>query len=91
MSDQEVFLVCEHAEAPMNVPGSSFRHRCSKCNRRVMVAPSGLQLLRERPGISVLCVTCFREFKDPKFVGMNEEQIAEAKQPSVPNLWKERN
>jgi hypothetical protein len=94
MSDEEeMYLVCEHAEAPMTVPGSSFRFHCSKCNRRVMVAPSGLSLLRERPEIAIICLTCSYALKHEgtKFEGLTAEQRAEIEQPSVPNPWKERN
>jgi hypothetical protein len=87
----ELFLVCALADAPLTVSGSSFKHHCSKCHRRVMVAPSGMQLLRERRELAILCLTCFRRLKNPQLGDLNAEQIAEAMQPSVPNSWKERN
>lgn len=90
MSD-EVFLVCEHADALMTTPGSSFKFHCSKCNRRVMIAPSGMNVLRDRPAVAILCLGCFYGLKDAQFEGLTAEQCAELREPSIPNLWRKRN
>ena len=91
MSDETVYLVCGRADAPMTVSGSSFKFHCSHCGRRVMIAPSGLQVLRERPGIFILCLVCFRGLDKVEVEQLTAKQRMELKQPSIPNLWKERN
>jgi hypothetical protein len=41
------------------LPGTSFTHECSQCAQKVIVAPSSLKLLAERPEIEIICSQCF--------------------------------
>jgi hypothetical protein len=93
MSEQ-VTLVCALADAPLVVRGSTFSHRCSKCARAVMVAPSGQRLLRNRPGTKVVCDKCMLATMaaDQKLAiaGSVEEVLDEARN-AEPNHRRQRN
>jgi hypothetical protein len=89
---EQAMLVCALADMPQVVPGSIFDHCCEICGRRVMTAPSGQRILKERPGIMIICGPCF----DPMSVdtvepaGTMKEVVQEA-QNARPNLRRGRN
>lgn len=53
-------LVCARATKEVTISGSSFNRTCGVCGERVMIAPSGQRLLRDRPGTPVVCEDCVR-------------------------------
>jgi hypothetical protein len=84
--------------------GSSFDHKCSKCAARVMIAPSGQRVLKQRaaeqlvkssPELSILCIACFlleRATNDDEILlAAGVDEIAAELNASVPNCWRERN
>jgi hypothetical protein len=89
----EAFLVCLPADASVSVPGARFDRRCSRCSRRVMMAPTSAPVLEEFPGIKILCVFCFSEHaaaNAEEYRAPTEEQLAELK-TAIPNPWRGRN
>lgn len=93
MQEQKT-LVCAPATDSLTIRGSSFAHSCHECGQRVMVAPSGQEILREDPTIQILCVPCMnRLFKPTDTVEPpdNPERIRQELRNIVPNLWRKRN
>jgi len=93
MSKEVQYLVCQPADSPLTVAGSSFDRTCCKCMRQVMVAPSGQKMLEAAPGIKVLCLVCFNKIPENQkdVQPMRPEQEAEFMAPPVRNAWKGRN
>ena len=83
-------LVCAPADAPYMIAGSTFGRFCSKCNARVMLSPSGAQMLTKRP-IPLICFICFRARFPRMAVRPWTEQQREELKTTVPNYWRERN
>lgn len=93
MTDE--FLVCALADAEYSVSGSSFDKHCTKCNKRVMVSPSGQNMLKSHPSLHIVCNTCARPVLDEPttavgLAGTPEEFIRDLKNQR-PNLWRGRN
>ncbi len=94
-NDDRVVLICQVADAPMTIAGSTFDRVCSMCSRRVMIAPSGQAQLRRDPRISIICNACIdgwtvEELEKHTVAPMTAEQIAELQKP-MPNFWRKRN
>ncbi|HEX4695003.1 hypothetical protein [Sphingomonas sp.] len=92
MSDQDC-LVCQLADAPLTVARSSFDRCCADCGRRVMIAPSGVDLLRRRPEVRVICVHCMVMMAEPGMqVGLpgDGDQIIGELRTVRPNEWRHR-
>jgi hypothetical protein len=91
--EDEATLICEPADAPWTVPGSTFNRVCTKCFRRVMVAPTSLDIMKEFHKVTILCVPCF--LKEPivegvEYRGPTQAQMMERRK-TMPNFWRERN
>lgn len=56
--DEPGYLLCADADAPLVVAGSVFDRVCSKCGRRVMIAPSGQACLKVSP-LAIICIHCY--------------------------------
>lgn len=86
-----MMLVCAPADARLALPGSVFKHRCSKCSARVMTAPDGQQRLRSDPTVAVVCFSCYQaDVRRDDVLPPTREQI-DALKTAMPNLWRERN
>lgn len=98
MKDEEAFIVCALADQALTVEGFSFDRSCSRCKRRVMIAPSGMKQLQAEPMIQVLCVECLIELfqkgsfrKNLEIEYVSEEQISEILHRTAPNTYRHRN
>jgi hypothetical protein len=79
-------LVCEPADSPLTIPGSSFNRACVKCNRRVMISPRGQQVLATMGDLfQVVCRSCARP---GGFIGALQTT---ASIDPVPNMRRYRN
>jgi hypothetical protein len=58
-------LVGRDADAFALTSPSSAACRCGKCGKRVIVAQSGLRLLRQRPTMEILCAQCYCASPNP--------------------------
>jgi hypothetical protein len=59
MSENNVdYLVCQLADHPLTVAGSTFDRECCECHRHVMIAPSGQARLAAEPHRLVICIVC---------------------------------
>ncbi len=86
-------LVCADAQAVLMVAGSIFDHFCARCNRRVMMAPSGQAFLKEHPDAVIRCFKCFLETgpRDSIQTAATPEQIEKEVGSAQPNTWRGRN
>ena len=81
------------ADAPTVVHGSVFNKTCSECGERVMVAPSGQELLKCHPKAKILCTACFRPTPGD-IVQSAAKTMAEIRaevRAAHPNPWRNRN
>ena len=87
MEDEVTILMCLPVGDPGRfvVPGSA-QHQCNDCGAEVWVAPSGQELIKERPTI-VVCMDCaqVRVNKEPGPLVITRKQVDEIK------AWKKRN
>jgi hypothetical protein len=94
--DEPIYLICAPATAPATIRGSTFNHQCSRCSRRVMLAPSGQAWMKKYPESRILCAYCYRD-RAPgdagsvKMLAASSTEIAAEWQEAVPNLWPKRN
>ena len=90
---KEGYLICNLATAPLMAQGSAFDRHCSRCGVRVMIAPSGQKILREKQ-LEIVCMPCILPDLEKRdeftLVRPTGEQVLEAKRP-VLNLWRKRN
>ena len=57
----EKVLVCMPADATWTVLDSSFDRHCSRCGVRVMIAPSGREMIANTPElVEVICFDCWQ-------------------------------
>lgn len=88
-------LVCALATAAMTAANSSFDRHCSRCGERVVIAPSGQRLLRER-SMKILCLSCAVRMAEELPEG-GEVTIQPAPgalddlADVAPNMWRKRN
>ena len=94
---KEIAVVCALADVEMTVPGAVFDRVCSKCARRVMIAPSGQRMLEAHPGAaisSIICMVCFVDLASAgkvwDIIEPTDEQMEELK-GAIPNVRRERN
>lgn len=52
-------LVCATADARFEIAGASFDQRCGRCDRSVMIAPSGREFMRNHSGTEIMCSVCY--------------------------------
>jgi hypothetical protein len=91
---EPILLICAPADSPLTVPGSTFDHSCSRCRRKLMMAPSGQAFLKEHPEAEMLCHPCYVKIQEPDdehHLAGPAEQIADELLASVPNPRLRRN
>lgn len=95
MPDSDGILVCALADAPRVVPGSVFHHTCQQCHTRLMMAPSGQQLLQQKPELRILCAPCALRVIDGAGIELDlaasKEQISHEVLSAMPNMRRWRN
>jgi hypothetical protein len=88
-------LVCAPATAPTTAAGSVFDRCCWRCQRRVMIAPTGQRLLRKHPDTKIQCLPCTEATwitGSPWILAAaNRDELRREKESEQPNFWKERN
>ena len=88
-------LLCSLADGPSAVAGSAFNHRCSRCQRRVMVSPSGQRRLTEFAGMEIVCTECCKSISEvPESIQLSAEGEEELKRELgqvISNPWRARN
>jgi len=96
MTDDRI-LVCMLAKQALFVTaGWKPEHKCGDCGEYVVVAPSGVAMLKQYPTTRILCLACLHmEYPTIEPVGVElagpVEQIVEEVRTAVPNTWRERN
>jgi hypothetical protein len=94
--DEPIYLICAPATAPATIRGSTFNHDCSRCSRRVMLAPSGQAWMKKYPESRILCAYCNRD-RPPgdagriKTLAASPAEIAAELKEAMTNLWRKRN
>lgn len=83
-------LVCAPASSPRVPRGSIFTHSCSKCKERVMVAPSGQQILRTHKDCVIVCGNCYVP-DGPALPAFSLEDFLDEVANATPNFWRKRN
>lgn len=91
MSDPPI-LVCAPADAPRVVRGTVFHHRCGRCGRRLMMAPSGQAVLKREPNVEIICCYCYERDETPHTCELAApfEEIERERRTSMPNFWRRR-
>jgi hypothetical protein len=96
-------LVCAPAsDAVLVCRGTVFTHSCSRCTRRVTMAPNGQAFMRRNPKAVIICFYCYRALPEANMEmtgwiqsdGTVSDDISAVKnelQNAVPNTWRERN
>ena len=94
--ENKVTLVVQRVKEGVKVIPGSKLFSCSRCNRAVWVAPTGLKKLEE--GAEIICSDCFlslkREAKSEEIAEITEEQLNELERvlgfrPSKEEMMKE--
>lgn len=94
MKSEPAVLVCAPADAPRVVRGTVFCHKCARCGRRLMMAPSGQACLKRNPDLEIICCYCFT--RDDAHTDHTEElaapleDILRESRTSMPNFWRRR-
>jgi hypothetical protein len=91
----QTFFVCAMADDAVSVLGSSYDRKCSQCQARVMVAPSGQRALLANPSFVILCLRCFKALP-PEEVNLapspiSDSEIIREMWDTRPNLRRSRN
>lgn len=93
MSEPAV-LVCAPADAPRVVRGTVFHHKCARCGRRLMMAPSGQAVLKRQPNVEVICCYCYEReaahTDHAEELAAPVEDILREAMTSMPNFWRRR-
>lgn len=86
-------IVCAPADGPFVVAGSTFDHVCCTCSERVMMAPSGQEIIRQNPETTILCIGCFSklQFDGQIQPATDFAQILREMASARPNPWRGRN
>jgi hypothetical protein len=87
----DITIICELADAPKMIPGSTFDQVCVGCERRVMLSPFGQDLLKRHPTARIICARCFEPREGDVLNLPSREQLADAHTRSQPNPWRNRN
>ncbi len=92
-NERPIVLVASDAEAPRMVPGSIFDRHCGTCNRRLMIAPSGQQFLKDHPESGIICSACWFKMQDKgdTTLAAEPEIILREATTSIPNFHRRRN
>lgn len=74
MKDQpekdESVLICAPYDPTSPTIKGTVKNHCADCGAAVWTAPSGMQLLRDKPDVRVLCWTCAdKSIKDAERLG----------------------
>jgi len=95
MDDDSVILVCALADHPHIVVGSVFTHSCAVCQRGLVVAPDGQQILRKFPQAKTMCGRCFLRLPDaaeiPLELAAGVDGVRDEERQTQPNLHRRRN
>ncbi len=86
-------LVCMPADQPLVAEGSVFQC-CHTCGLKVVIAPSGQELLKRDPTVQIVCVhCCARNVEAEHEIKLCDsvERITKEMQTAVPNLRRTRN
>lgn len=88
-----ILIVCAPATARLEVTGTSYAFSCSRCQRRVQMAPSGQRFARANE-VLIICLDCL-EAEDiadcPPALTASPEEIAREIRSTQPNTWRNRN
>jgi hypothetical protein len=94
---QQRFLACAPAdEALRMVEGTTFDRKCSQCETRVLVAPSGRAALARNPEMILICYPCAVAAMDRHGnpiieLAASAAEIAREVGTAQPNIWRKRN
>jgi hypothetical protein len=93
MNEERHMLVCAPlASAAMVARNSTTNQKCSKCEQRVLLAPSGQRFLKEHPDAAILCALCYSPNADDKpHLAAPEAEILAEMETAQPNTWRNRN
>jgi hypothetical protein len=75
MADNYQILVCGPTTGA-KLPGASKGH-CIHCGAAVWIAPSGQQILRDNPGMRIVCMAEIDKLIDPEFKPPTMKQMRE--------------
>ena len=91
---EPVTLVCQRADSPVMVEGSTFHRQCQICDAYVMVSPVGERLIAAGKVVGIVCQVCgFKGIAEGTlectgFAATPEERKYEK---AVPNYYRRRN
>jgi hypothetical protein len=92
---KEIMMVCARADAPLTTPGSVFTESCSRCAKKVMLAPSGQRFLRDhgKENVGIICHHCLTENDTRALQGLVAPvaDICREMDAAVPNDYRRRN
>jgi len=96
MTDDRILVCMLATEALFVTAGWKPEHRCARCGEYVVVAPSGVAMLKQYPIARILCLGCLQVEHPTIKPGEVElagpvEQIIEEVLTAVPNTWRGRN
>lgn len=93
--DEPIVLCTIRADYAVHVAaGSSFEFTCSRCNHRVVLAPSGVDLKAREPQAQIVCMQCLTPEELPKsLIAAHHDRDALLRElrTAVPNPWRQRN
>ena len=95
MAETPDVIVCALADAhDITITGSSFDRKCFKCQRHVMIAPSGQAVLKLHPNLIVICLPCALDTvpEDAEWrLAASPSDIREEMKNLAPNVRRRRN
>ena len=89
----ETLIVCSDADKTYTIRGTIFTHKCCRCQRSVMLSPSGQAFLKMTPQAKMICTGCVLKEHPGKSSTVMPDKSAVVRDLMniIPNLWKKRN
>jgi hypothetical protein len=92
MPEEAPTLVCMPlAQAAMVARNSTTNQKCSKCQQRVLLAPSGQRYLKAHPEAVIVCAPCFAPEPGDYEMAAPDAEIRGEMATAQPNTWRNRN
>lgn len=92
MAKDEIIICTMRADIALEVTaGSSFEFTCARCNSRVVLSPSTIELKAAKPEAVVVCFQCLKPDERPSRFAANDQQLLNEVRNRIPNPWRNRN
>lgn len=91
MSDGLIICTMRADVATEVTAGSTFDLKCARCDHRVTLSPSSVELKAAHPAAIVVCVQCLTPEEIPSRFAAPDDQLLREVKNRIPNPWRTRN